>query len=77
MSSVRAVVFAVAVGITGVAVGFPFGGPGAAALAGRVERAARELANALSARPHEIKRDQEPGADSLVPFEQMLARLSA
>ena len=54
-----------------------FGGPGSAALAGRVERPARELAAALISRPQASKRDQEPGTDSLVPFEQMLARLSA
>ena len=34
MSSVRAVVFTVAVGTTGVALGFPFSGPGAAERAG-------------------------------------------
>ena len=34
MSSVRPVVFAVAVGITGVVVGFPFSGPGTAERAG-------------------------------------------
>lgn len=54
-----------------------FGGPGSAALAGRVERPARELAAALISRPQASKRDQEPGTDSLVPYEQMLARLSA
>ena len=47
MSSVRAVVFAVAVGITGVVVGFPFSGPGTAERAGVLAAATVAEANWL------------------------------